>query len=101
MTEPAASPRALSPQDVAQRLAIKPEKVIAWIRSGDLRALNTAATTGPGRRPRYKISPADLAAFETARQTSPPAAPHRSEPPAGRRRANRRPSAAQQFISPD
>jgi hypothetical protein len=59
----------LTPPEVAQRFGIDPAKVLAWIRSGELRAMN-AATTRSGR-PRYLIDEADLAAFEMARSTTP------------------------------
>jgi hypothetical protein len=44
---------------VARRLRVKAEKVVAWIRSGQLRALNVSN----GTRPRFRIDPADLAVF--------------------------------------
>jgi excisionase family DNA binding protein len=59
----------LTPPEVAQRWGISPEKVITWIRSGELRALNAA--TRPGGRPRYLIDEADLAEFESRRSVQP------------------------------
>ncbi|MCD4728168.1 MAG: helix-turn-helix domain-containing protein [Pirellulales bacterium] len=77
----------LTPPAVAKRLAVDPAKILAWIRSGELRAVNTATTiTG---RPRYKISPADLAAFEAARAAGPT--------PKVVRRRRKDPSATQYF----
>ena len=62
-------PRMLTPPDVARRLAVKPDRVIAWIRSGELRALNVS----DGRvRPRFRIDPADLEEFLARRAVQPP-----------------------------
>lgn len=60
----------LSPPEVAKRLRVKPDKVIGWIRSGRLRAVDV----GNGRRrPRFRIDPADLADFLESRQVQAPA----------------------------
>ncbi len=50
----------LSPPEVAKRLGVKPEKVINWILSGRLRAINVSN----GTRPRYRIDLQNLADFE-------------------------------------
>lgn len=60
----------LSPPAVAKRYGVDPSKVIAWIRRGEIRAIDTSAI--PGGRPRYRISPADLATFEAARSAHQP-----------------------------
>jgi hypothetical protein len=77
--EPAAQAGArshLTPPQVAQRYGVSPEKVIAWIRAGELRAVNVATTLGG--RPRWRIDPADLALFEARRAAVPvPAARRR------------------------
>jgi len=59
----------LTPPAVARRFAVDPSKVLTWIRRGELRAVNVATHTGG--RPRYRISPADLAVFEAARAAGP------------------------------
>lgn len=60
-----ASIRFLTPPEVARRYGVAPQKVLAWIRSGELAAVNVASCmTG---RPRYAVSPAALAEFEAAR----------------------------------
>ena len=69
----AALPQTLTPPMVARRLRVKPEKVVAWVRSGQLRALNVSN----GTRPRYRIDPADLAIFEKRRAVVAPAKPSR------------------------
>jgi hypothetical protein len=64
----AVTPSHLTPPAVAKRYGVDTHKVLGWIRSGQLRALNV----GDGsQRPRYRISPADLALFETARAAGP------------------------------
>jgi len=51
----------LTPSEVARRLHKRKEFVLAKIHSGELPALNMP---GPSGRPRFKIRPADLEAFE-------------------------------------
>lgn len=64
-------PRKLSPREVAALFGISPDKVLAWIHSGELQAVNVA--TRPGGRPRWRIDQADLMAFEQRRAATPPA----------------------------
>lgn len=59
--------RKLTPPQIAERLGVSPEKVIAWIRSGELKAVNVA--TKPNGRPRWAVDEADLAAFERRRSS--------------------------------
>jgi excisionase family DNA binding protein len=61
----------MTPSEVAERYGVSPDKVIAWIRAGELRAMNIA--TRPGGRPRYAIDETDLLAFEVRRQVHTPA----------------------------
>jgi hypothetical protein len=56
---------ALTPPEVARRYGVDPSKVIGWIKAGELRAIDVAQRRGG--RPRYRILPADLAAFEARR----------------------------------
>ncbi len=65
----------LTPPQVAEMYGVQAGKVIAWIRNGELRAINLA--TRPRGRPRWRIDRRDLEAFEagraagaTSRQTS-------------------------------
>lgn len=81
------APRYLSPPAVACRYGCKPEKILAFIASGELRAVNLA--TRPGGRPRWKISEADLLAFEARRS---------ARPPAPRARRNRKDPAVIEFF---
>ena len=61
----------LSPQDIATSRGISVIKVLTWIKSGELRAVNVA--TCAGRLPRWRISPADLEAFDADRAAVPQA----------------------------
>ena len=65
----------LTPPQYAKKLGISPDKVLAWIRSGELRAINVAAK--PGGRPRWRISEAAIEAFEARRSATPPTKPVR------------------------
>lgn len=56
----------LTPPDIAKAWGVSPDKVLAWIRNGELKAINVATKVGLSR-PRYKIDPKDLAAFEERR----------------------------------
>ena len=63
--------RYLTPPEVAQRLGISIKKILHWIETAELRAVNTATRrTG---RPRWKITPEALAEFERSRTNVAPA----------------------------
>lgn len=72
----AASDSYLTPPELAHRWGVSAEQVIGWIRRGELRAVNLAARAN-GARPRFKISPDAVAAFEVARSTQPAPRPAR------------------------
>ena len=55
----ASNERWVTPPTIAKRLCVTCDKVLTWIRSGQLRAVNLSDKG----RPRWKISPEDLAAF--------------------------------------
>ena len=61
----------LLPREVALRLRVSINKVLSWIKRGDLRAINVA--TPGSHRPRYRIDVKDLAAFRESRLVQPPA----------------------------
>jgi hypothetical protein len=66
---PSDTVRDLTVTEIAARKQVKPHVVLALIRSGELPATNWAA---PGsKRPRWRIAPSDLAAFETRRAAVP------------------------------
>jgi hypothetical protein len=61
--------RNFTPPEVARRYRVATKKVLAWIRKGELRALNLA--NRGCSRPRYSITPEALAEFERARTVVP------------------------------
>ena len=65
--------RYLTPKDVAGRYGCNLSKIIYWLKTGQLQGINIAADNG--KRPRWRISPEAVAAFEASRSPSPPAAP--------------------------
>lgn len=64
-----ANEAALTPPALAKNLGINVHKILAWIKSGELRAVNL----GNGNRPRWRILPDDLELF-LARRAAQPAA---------------------------
>jgi hypothetical protein len=60
----------ITPTDIAESRGINVLKVLLWIKSGELRAVNVAASRA-GKLPRWRISPADLEAFDAARMAVP------------------------------
>ena len=63
----------VTPPALAKSWGISVDKVLTWIRSGELRAID--ASTRHGGRPRYLIDPVDVEAFE-AKRTVQPQVPH-------------------------
>ena len=61
--------RNLTPPQIAEQFGVAVEKVIAWIKSGELAALNLA--NRGCHRPRYSITPDALDAFKRSRQVIP------------------------------
>jgi hypothetical protein len=61
----------MTPPQIAAEYGISVDKVLCWIRAGELRAVNIA--TNPNGRPRWVIDQADLAAFEVRRAATPAA----------------------------
>lgn len=55
----------LTVPEVAGHLRVRPDKVLAWIRSGRLRGYNVAEKENG--RPKYRVNPADLEAFTQQR----------------------------------
>jgi len=60
----------ITPPELAARWGIDPAKVLTWIRSGELRAIDAA--TRPGGRPRFLIDQRDIEAFERRRSVQAP-----------------------------
>ncbi len=67
----------LTPPQVARARGVKPAKVLAWIASGELEAVNHAGRAAG--RPRWRISAEALQAFDRARSNR-SAAPARAAP---------------------
>jgi hypothetical protein len=72
---------ALRVRDVAARLLVDEHRVLAWIRSGKLLALDVSA--GDGKKARWRIRPEDLAELEALLTTVPPAKPARRKSKSG------------------
>jgi hypothetical protein len=68
-TSNAVSPMVMTPPQLARRWNVSADKILAFIRSGQLRAFNVA--TRLGGRPRWRISLGDVQAFEEARAAAP------------------------------
>jgi hypothetical protein len=72
----------MTPPELARMWRISPDKVLAWIHSGELRATNMAARLGG--RARYRIDWTDAVEFEERRAVQPPAkTPRRRQKPSG------------------
>jgi hypothetical protein len=72
----------LTPPQLGRLWGLDPNKIIRWILSGELRAINAAARASG--RPRYLIDRADIAAFEHQRAVgAPQRAPRRKRKTAG------------------
>ena len=65
----ATKPTSLTPPQVAKRLGVSPDAVRGWIRSGELKATNTADPKK--KRPRYRVTPDAVAEFERKRNVVP------------------------------
>lgn len=63
--------RKLTPPQYAEQLGVNPAKVIGWIRSGALLAIDV----GNASRPRYLIDADDIDTFERSRAVTPAVTP--------------------------
>lgn len=55
----------VTPPELAARWGVNPDKVLFFIRSGELKAFDASLLPGQGR-PRYLIDEADIEAFENS-----------------------------------
>ncbi len=63
-------PAPLTPKEVAAFFKVKTDTVLTWIHSGDLPAFDVSR---PGsRKPRWRIAPDALEAFQARRMKQPP-----------------------------
>jgi excisionase family DNA binding protein len=83
--------RWLTPPAIARRLGVHPDKIVSWLKSGELRGVDVA--TRLGGRPRYRVDPDDLEDFLERRAVTPP-------PPKQRRR-RRSQTDVIEFFGPD
>jgi excisionase family DNA binding protein len=60
----------LSVKDLCKRFAVSEGTVLTWIKCGELRAINVGRRPG-AQKPRWRITPAALEAFELARTPTP------------------------------
>jgi hypothetical protein len=60
----------LSPPEIASQLGVDVAKVLKFLKTGELVGYDLSERKG--KRPRYKINPADLEAFLRRRQVQPP-----------------------------
>jgi helix-turn-helix protein len=73
----------LTTRQIAELYAVNMDKVVGWIRSGQLAAIDVSQRAGG--RPRYRVDAADLAEFEESRRV-------RTAPVPTQRRSRRRQS---------
>ncbi len=59
----------MSPPALAKKWGVSPGKIVSFIRTGELRAINVAQSSC--HRPRYLIDVADVEIFEKARRVVP------------------------------
>jgi excisionase family DNA binding protein len=64
---------------VAERYGVTEGTVLAWISSGELKALNVGRKPG-AKKPRWRVSETALEAFEAARSAAAPAPPKARRP---------------------
>lgn len=69
-TSEATLPEYVNPPTVARMLGINVDKILTWIHTGELRAIDVSTTRG--QRPRWRISRESLDAFLTRRSATPP-----------------------------
>jgi Helix-turn-helix domain len=62
-------PTFFTPPEVAKQLRCKASKILAWIATGELVAVNIAARSN-GARPRYRISQLSIDRFIAGRSTT-------------------------------
>jgi excisionase family DNA binding protein len=63
------SQQMLSVPEIAKRLRVNEDKVRGWLVNGELRGVDVSARRG--KRPRWRIDPADLEAFLARRVAQP------------------------------
>jgi transposase len=59
-----------NPVEIAELLAVSPDKVRGWLERGELRGSNVASSRS-GKRPRWRVSPEALQQFLQSREAVP------------------------------
>jgi hypothetical protein len=80
-TEQRVQTKLLTTADVAKHFIVNIDKILGFINSGELEAINIAKDAN-GKNPRWRITPEALADFERRRSSAPPAKPSRRKQPA-------------------
>lgn len=57
--------------EVARHLRVRPNKILGWLRSGELKGYDVTTRQG-SQRPKYRVNPEDLTAFIQRRAILPP-----------------------------
>ena len=66
---PVVDQQTVTPPELAKRWRVKPERVIGWIKSGELRAFDVSSRPGVGK-PRYRIPQDAIIEFENRRSAA-------------------------------
>lgn len=74
-------PEWFTPPEIARERGIRVSKVLLWIATGELEAVNFASR--PGRRPRWRVRAESLTVFERNRSNKALISPRRSSRPRG------------------
>ena len=67
-----------SPPELAKLLGVKSTKVLTWIATGEITAINVA--TRRDGQPRWRIEAAEAERFKASRSSSPPPKPAKRRP---------------------
>ena len=87
----------LTTTTIAELLGVSPDKILSWIRAGELRAIDVSTTRG--QRPRWRISRSDLEEFGYVGRAGPPAVARRVAVPRAKqpRRRRRKPEGVTEY----
>ena len=66
---PTVDQQTVTPPELAKLWRVKPERVLVWIKSGELRAFDVSSRPGVGK-PRYRIPQDAIIEFENRRSAA-------------------------------